>query len=117
VHVTDSRHCAGETAHDHTLEEDMHINFPIEDYREEPKRKISESVALKAPMSTLFNMLPGPSVRTPHGVRAPLKPIKGRAHTIEHKIQRLSSSQALGSFKFSQAIQHTVDVGFYAPAA
>jgi hypothetical protein len=31
----------------------MHISFPIEDYREELKRKISESVA---PMSTLFNM-------------------------------------------------------------
>jgi hypothetical protein len=46
VHVTDSRHCAV----DHTLVEDMHINFPIEDYREEPKRKISESVVLKAPI-------------------------------------------------------------------
>jgi hypothetical protein len=45
VHVTDSRHCAGETLHDHTLVEDMHINFPIEDYREEPKRKIFEYVA------------------------------------------------------------------------
>jgi hypothetical protein len=44
VHVTDSRHCAGETVHDHTLVEDMHTSFPIEDYREEPKRKISESV-------------------------------------------------------------------------
>jgi hypothetical protein len=74
VHVADSRHCAGETAHDHTLVEDMHINFPIEDYREEPKRKISESVA---PMSTLFNVSPGPPVGAPHGVRAPLEPIKG----------------------------------------
>jgi hypothetical protein len=45
VHVTDSRHCAGETVHDHTLVKDMHINFPIEDYREELERKISESVA------------------------------------------------------------------------
>jgi hypothetical protein len=44
VHITDSRHCAGETVHDHTLVEDMHINFPIEDYREEPKRKIFEYV-------------------------------------------------------------------------
>jgi hypothetical protein len=45
VHVIDSRHCAGETVHDRTLLEDMHINFPIKDYREEPKRKISEYVA------------------------------------------------------------------------
>jgi hypothetical protein len=45
VHVTDSRHCAGKAAHDHTLVEDMHINFPIENYREELERKISESVA------------------------------------------------------------------------
>jgi hypothetical protein len=45
VHITDSRHCAGETVYDHTLVEDMHISFPIEDYREEMERKISESVA------------------------------------------------------------------------
>jgi hypothetical protein len=45
VYVTDSRHCAGKAAHDHTLAEDMHINFSIEDYREELERKISESVA------------------------------------------------------------------------
>jgi hypothetical protein len=45
VYVTGSRHCAGETTHDHTLVEDMHISFLIEDYREEPRRKISESVA------------------------------------------------------------------------
>jgi hypothetical protein len=45
VHVTNNRHCAGKVAHDHTLEEDMHINFPIEDYREELERKISEFVA------------------------------------------------------------------------
>jgi hypothetical protein len=43
---------SGETAHDHTLIEDMHIDFPIEDYREEPKRKIFESVVLKAPIYT-----------------------------------------------------------------
>jgi hypothetical protein len=60
MHVTVSRHYTGETAHDHTLVEDIHINFLIEDYREEPKRKISESVALKAPMSILFNMSSGP---------------------------------------------------------
>jgi hypothetical protein len=29
VHVTDSRHCAGKAAHDHTLVVDMHINFSI----------------------------------------------------------------------------------------
>jgi hypothetical protein len=92
----------------------MHISFLTEDYREELKRKISESVA---PMSTLFNMSLGPPVGAPHGVHAPLEPIKGRAHTIEKRIQRLPSSQALGSFKISQAIQHTMDVGFYAPAA
>jgi hypothetical protein len=45
VHITDSRHCADKAAHDHTLVEDMHINFLIEDYREELERKISESVA------------------------------------------------------------------------
>jgi hypothetical protein len=54
--ATACRHCVGETAHDHTLGEDMHINFPIEDYRKELKRKISGSEAVKAPMCTLFNM-------------------------------------------------------------
>jgi hypothetical protein len=29
----------------HMTIEDMHISFLIEDYREEPRRKISESVA------------------------------------------------------------------------
>jgi hypothetical protein len=76
VHVTDSRHCTGETVHDHTLIEDMHISFRIEDYREELERKIFESVAFKAPMCTLFNMQPGPPVGTPLRVRAPLEPIK-----------------------------------------
>jgi hypothetical protein len=92
----------------------MHISFPIEDYREDPKRKISGSVAL---MSTLFNMSLGPPIGSPHVVHSPLEPIKRRAHMIESKIQRLPSSQALGSFKFSQAIQHTMDVVFYALAA
>jgi hypothetical protein len=45
MHVTDSRHCAGEMVHEHTLVEDKHINFLIKDYREELERKISESVA------------------------------------------------------------------------
>jgi hypothetical protein len=45
MHVTDSRYCVGKTVHDHTLVEDMHISFPIEDYRDELERKISESVA------------------------------------------------------------------------
>jgi hypothetical protein len=45
VHVTYSWHCVGETVHNHTLVEDMHISFLIEDYREEPERKIFESVA------------------------------------------------------------------------
>jgi hypothetical protein len=45
VHDTDSRHCAGKAAHDHTLVVDMHINFSIEDYRKELEWKISVSVA------------------------------------------------------------------------
>jgi hypothetical protein len=56
MRVTYSGHCASKTAYVHTLVEDMHINFPIEDYRKELKWKISESVALKAPMCTLFNI-------------------------------------------------------------
>jgi hypothetical protein len=39
--VTGSRHYAGKAAHDHILAVDTHINFPIEDYREELERKIS----------------------------------------------------------------------------
>jgi hypothetical protein len=31
VHVTDSRHCVGKAAHDHTLAVDTHINFSIEE--------------------------------------------------------------------------------------
>jgi shikimate kinase len=45
VHDTDSRYCAGKAALGHTLAEDMHISFLIEDYREELERKISESMA------------------------------------------------------------------------
>jgi hypothetical protein len=30
VHVTDSKHCTGKAAHDHTLVVDTHINFSIE---------------------------------------------------------------------------------------
>jgi hypothetical protein len=55
-----SSHCAGKAAHDHTLAVDTHINFSIEDYRKELKWKIFVSVALKAPMCTLFNMPLGP---------------------------------------------------------
>jgi hypothetical protein len=54
VHVTDSRHCAGKTAHGHTLAVDTHINFSIEDYRKKLKRKISVSVALKAPVCVYY---------------------------------------------------------------
>jgi hypothetical protein len=71
-------------------------------------------------MYTLSNMSPGPPVGALLSVRAPLEPIKGKACSLEQKfkrIQRLPSSQALGMVKFSQAIQHTVDVGFYAPMA
>jgi hypothetical protein len=46
VHVTDSRHCAGKAAHDHTLSVDTHINFSIEGYKKELECKISTSVAL-----------------------------------------------------------------------
>jgi hypothetical protein len=60
VHVTDSRHCAGKAAQDHTLAVDTHINFSIEDYRKELECKISVSVTLKAPVCTLFNVSPGP---------------------------------------------------------
>jgi hypothetical protein len=49
-------------------------------------RKISGSKALKAPMGTLFNMLPGPPAGTPLSVRAPLEPIKGRARTLQDKL-------------------------------
>jgi hypothetical protein len=47
VHVTDSRHCGGKAAHDHSLAVDMYINFSIEDYKKELEFKISVSVALK----------------------------------------------------------------------
>jgi hypothetical protein len=57
VHVIDSRYCAGKAAHDHTLVADTHINFWIKDYRKELECKISVSVALKAPVCTLFNVL------------------------------------------------------------
>jgi hypothetical protein len=73
------------------------------------KRKISISVALKAPVCILFNRQPGPPVRAPLSVRTPLEPIKGRAHSLEHKVPRLSQVlQALPGFSSSpQAIQHT----------
>jgi hypothetical protein len=75
-------------------------------------RKISGSEAFKALMCTLFNISPDPPVGAPLSVRAPLEPIKGRARTLEHKF-----SQAHRSLTNSQAIQHTVDVEYYAPAA
>jgi hypothetical protein len=43
VRVTDNRHCAGKAAHDHTPVVHTHINFSIEDYREELEWKISVS--------------------------------------------------------------------------
>jgi hypothetical protein len=46
-------------------------------------RKISGSEAFKAPICMLFNISPGPPVGAPLSVRAPLKPIKGRARTLE----------------------------------
>jgi hypothetical protein len=50
-------------------------------------------VAFKAPMCTLFNMSPSPPVGTPLSVRAPLEPIKGRAHMLEHKLSRKLSQK------------------------
>jgi hypothetical protein len=57
-------------------------------------------------MCTLFNILQDPIVGIPLSVRAPFGPIKERARTLKQKFSRKQ--------KFSQ---HTVDVGFYAPAA
>jgi hypothetical protein len=51
---------------------DTHINFSIEDYRKELERKISVSVAEKAPAFILFNVSPDPPVRAPLNVRTPL---------------------------------------------
>jgi hypothetical protein len=45
--------------------------------------KITESVALKAPVSILFNVSPGPPVGTPSSVRTPLESIKGRVRPLE----------------------------------
>jgi hypothetical protein len=91
VHVTDSWHCAGKAAHDHTPVVDTHINFSIEDYRKEMEWKISVSVALKALVCTLFNVSLGPPVGTSLSVRAPLEPIKGRARMLEHKLKLFGS--------------------------
>jgi hypothetical protein len=52
-------------------------------------RKISGCEAFKAPMCTLFNISPGPPIETPLSVRAPLEPIKGRARTLEHKLEQV----------------------------
>jgi hypothetical protein len=48
VRNTDSGHCAGKAAHDHTQVADTHINFSIEDYRKEKELecKIFVCVAL-----------------------------------------------------------------------
>jgi hypothetical protein len=46
MYITDSRHCTGKAAQDHTLAEDTHINFSIEGYRKELECRISVSVAL-----------------------------------------------------------------------
>jgi hypothetical protein len=58
-------------------------------------RKISGSEAFKVPMCTLFNMSPGPPVGTPLSVRAPLEPIKGRAHMLENKFSRVHELTSL----------------------
>jgi hypothetical protein len=76
------------TAHDHTLTVDTHINFSIEDYMKELECKISVFIALKAPVCTLFNVPPGPSVGAPLSIHAHLEPIKGRARLLEHKFKR-----------------------------
>jgi hypothetical protein len=64
-------------------------------------------------MCMLFNISPGPPIETQLSVRTPLEPIKGRVRMLEHKV--LWNSLKLSTD--SQAIQHTVDVRFYAPAA
>src|SRR6185312_11616391 len=62
-------------------------------------------------------------VGAPLSVRAPLGHIKGRARPLEHRWTRALEGHR-DRPKFSQpshsrgkAIQHTVDVGYYAPAA
>ena len=74
--------------------------------------KISGSIAFKAPLCTISNISPGPPVGAPLSVRAPLGHIKGRARPLEHRLtQALANSLSRG-----KAIQHTVDVEYYAPA-
>jgi hypothetical protein len=103
-------------------------------------RKIFGSETFKAPMCTLFNMLPGPPVGTPLSVHAPLESIKGRAHTLEHKLsqvpqdshkfhghsiefthtRKLTLTQSQLFLTKTSNTSHsgrTVDVGFYVPAA
>jgi hypothetical protein len=119
VHVTDSRHCAGKAAHNHTLVVDTHVNFSIEDYRKELECKISVSVALKASVCILFNIQLVPPVGASLSVRTPLEPIKGRARALEHKVQSSQGSLRFseGSLRLFPSSQDTVDIGFYAPAA
>jgi hypothetical protein len=69
--------------------------YPDGGYAQRLMRKISGSEALKAPMCTLFNMSPGPPVGTPLSVHAPLRPIKRRARTLQHKFHELTSSHKL----------------------
>jgi hypothetical protein len=90
VHVTDSRHCAGKAAHDHTLDVGTHINFLIERAIGMSWRGRSLYLGVKGSnVCTLFNRLPGPPVGAPPSVRAPLEPIKGRACTLEHRLSKV----------------------------
>jgi len=110
--------------------------YPVGRYARRPTTKISGSVAFKAPLCTISNISPGPPVGAPLSVRAPLGHIKGRAHPLEHRLTQARPSDAradtpsLSQHKLgfipnnpalnllrAQAIQHTVDVGYYAPAA
>jgi hypothetical protein len=105
-------------------------------YARGSKRKISESMAFKALMCTLFNMSLDPSVGTPLSVRAPLEPIKGRTRMLEHRLSHTKLSEALSdalsssrthtrkltltqSQLFLTKISNTSHgvVGFYAPEA
>jgi hypothetical protein len=73
-------------------------------------RKISGFEAFKAPMRTLFNMSLDPPVGTPLSVRAPLEPIKRRAHTLEHKFHE-HTQVFIDSQKFHELTSNTTHSG------
>src|SRR6185437_12214815 len=67
--------------------------------------------------SVVYNTSPGPHVGAPLSVRAPLGHIKGRARPLEHRSRRTQALANSPSHSRGKAIQHRVDVGYYAPAA